>query len=266
MTDKTSLPGAADLTDERCQQLARDLTARFGTPLLSSNEIRAFAGELAALSGSPQPQPVAEQYAKCYVCDRPMDGKSEDDCHCFHRKELAPSVEPVAVKEAKPVIYVDQGGALHSSVSKEQVEAILGPHIDHIRFHLATPQAAPKAEPPLKVTACYFPDAGEADLSWERGAKKVGLTVKVTHKQGIELAAVVWPCIEWDATSKALATPHTGVEGVSEERLDEIMRVCMQIANRYAFVGDAAFPRGREKLRAVLAAQPVAGHQGGEHV
>lgn len=22
----------------------------------------------------------------CYVCSRPMDGKAEDDCHCFHRK------------------------------------------------------------------------------------------------------------------------------------------------------------------------------------
>lgn len=36
---------------------------------------------------------------------------------------------------------------------------------------------------------------------------------------------------------------------LSEEQLDSIMRVCIQIANRYAFVGDAAFPRGREKLR-----------------
>ena len=31
------------------------------------------------------------------------------------------------------------------------------------------------------------------------------------------------------------------------------MRVCMSIAERYAFVGDKAFPRGREKLRAALA-------------
>jgi hypothetical protein len=31
----------------------------------------------------------SEQYVRCYVCDRPMDGLSEDDCHCFHRKELA---------------------------------------------------------------------------------------------------------------------------------------------------------------------------------
>jgi hypothetical protein len=25
----------------------------------------------------------------CYVCDRPMDGRSEDDCHCFHRRAAA---------------------------------------------------------------------------------------------------------------------------------------------------------------------------------
>jgi hypothetical protein len=25
----------------------------------------------------------------CYVCGGPMDGSSEDDCHCFHRKASA---------------------------------------------------------------------------------------------------------------------------------------------------------------------------------
>lgn len=30
-----------------------------------------------------------QQFAPCYVCGRPMDGLSEDDCHCFHRRELA---------------------------------------------------------------------------------------------------------------------------------------------------------------------------------
>jgi hypothetical protein len=25
----------------------------------------------------------------CYVCDGPLDGSSEEDCHCFHRKALA---------------------------------------------------------------------------------------------------------------------------------------------------------------------------------
>lgn len=40
----------------------------------------------------------------------------------------------------------------------------------------------------------------------------------------------------------------------TDEQMDAIMRVCMNIADRYAFVGDAAFPRGREKLRAAIAA------------
>lgn len=28
------------------------------------------------------------QFKSCYVCGGPLDGKSEDDCHCFHRMEL----------------------------------------------------------------------------------------------------------------------------------------------------------------------------------
>lgn len=32
-------------------------------------------------------------YEPCYVCGRPMDGLSEDDCHCFHFKQLR-SVAP----------------------------------------------------------------------------------------------------------------------------------------------------------------------------
>ena len=31
-------------------------------------------------------------FEECYVCGRPMDGLSEDDCHCFHRKELRASL------------------------------------------------------------------------------------------------------------------------------------------------------------------------------
>lgn len=32
---------------------------------------------------------AAAAFKPCWVCGRPMDGLSEDDCHCFHRKELA---------------------------------------------------------------------------------------------------------------------------------------------------------------------------------
>jgi hypothetical protein len=49
-------------------------------------------------------------------------------------------------------------------------------------------------------------------------------------------------------------TSLPGAADLTDERMDEIMRVVQAIANRYAFVGDAAFPRGREKLREVLAA------------
>jgi hypothetical protein len=30
---------------------------------------------------------VLGEFKPCYVCGNPMDGKSEDDCHCFHRME-----------------------------------------------------------------------------------------------------------------------------------------------------------------------------------
>ena len=57
-----------------------------------------------------------------------------------------------------------------------------------------------------------------------------------------------------DKTPSGLPQPQTVAEALTDERMDEIMRVVQAIANRYAFVGDAAFPRGREKLREVLSA------------
>lgn len=57
-----------------------------------------------------EPRPPAGQqdsgekavYAKCYVCDKPMDGTSEDDCHCFHRRELAATAsEATAAQQEK---------------------------------------------------------------------------------------------------------------------------------------------------------------------
>lgn len=49
--------------------------------------------------------PVPEQnYAKCYVCDKPMDGKSEDDCHCFHRRELASETVSVLAKVSDSLV------------------------------------------------------------------------------------------------------------------------------------------------------------------
>jgi hypothetical protein len=56
----------------------------------------------------------------------------------------------------------------------------------------------------------------------------------------------------WGGAIWAMSAAPTGAP-LTDERMDEIMRVAQSIANRYAFVGDAAFPRGREKLREVLA-------------
>lgn len=38
-------------------------------------------------------------FEDCYVCGRPMDGLSEDDCHCFHRKELRASLAASAAAD-----------------------------------------------------------------------------------------------------------------------------------------------------------------------
>lgn len=47
--------------------------------------IEEYAGAALIRSGE---QAIDPKYKPCYVCERPMDGLSEDDCHCFHRKEL----------------------------------------------------------------------------------------------------------------------------------------------------------------------------------
>ena len=62
-----------------------------------------------------------------------------------------------------------------------------------------------KLVPALEVTACYFPKAGEAELTWERlgeDGKRFGMTVKVTPEQGESLANVVYPCVPWLAATQ----------------------------------------------------------------
>ncbi|AMM23026.1 hypothetical protein [Variovorax sp. PAMC 28711] len=57
----------------------------------SADQMREY-GRLCALSLHPAPsaaEPGEPTYAECFVCGRLMDGLSEDDCHCFHRKEIA---------------------------------------------------------------------------------------------------------------------------------------------------------------------------------
>lgn len=73
-------------------------------PLSSYNPDRASQYDAHKAGWEPvykRAAPVPEQnYAECWVCGRPMDGKSEDDCHCFHRKELAP-LPPAALAAAR---------------------------------------------------------------------------------------------------------------------------------------------------------------------
>lgn len=55
-------------------------------------------GILAKLPATRAPSvPTTEQFVDCYVCGRKMDGSSEDDCHCFHRKQIlaAPATKPL---------------------------------------------------------------------------------------------------------------------------------------------------------------------------
>lgn len=58
----------------------------------SYSDEEALAAGLRVLSLHPAPsaaEPGAPTYAECFVCGRLMDGLSEDECHCFHRKEFA---------------------------------------------------------------------------------------------------------------------------------------------------------------------------------
>ena len=45
---------------------------------------------MAGLSDPPDNE-APSRWLPCWVCNRPMDGLSEADCHCFHRKERAPT-------------------------------------------------------------------------------------------------------------------------------------------------------------------------------
>jgi len=61
-----------------------------------------------------------------------------------------------------------------------------------------------------KISACYFPGKGEAELTWENleTHEKAFLTVKVDEETGSQIARTVMPCVYSNATSEC----HRGEE------------------------------------------------------
>lgn len=57
-----------------------------------------------------------------------------------------------------------------------------------------------------RITACYFPSVGEADLTWEdiNTHMTAAMTVKVTPEQGNQLAEVVPACVFWEGAALGL--------------------------------------------------------------
>ena len=55
-----------------------------------------------------------------------------------------------------------------------------------------------------KISACYFPEQAEAELTWERlsDGAVCFLTVKITPEQGDELAKVIGPCVYYGAVKR----------------------------------------------------------------
>lgn len=47
----------------------------------------------------------------------------------------------------------------------------------------------------IKVSACYFPVAGEAELTFSDGYETLAMTVKVNANEGNKLARIVTPCV-----------------------------------------------------------------------
>ena len=133
--DKATVEGLMALVDTYRHRL---VSSRNGDAMCeigaTYNAIRAYAAQLA------QPSAPATEYAECYVCARPMDGLSEDDCHCFHRKEFAaapPSAPTDAQPAAQPLVakvtaaQFDAAWSAFGATQFEDLHSVLS--IDHIR-------------------------------------------------------------------------------------------------------------------------------------
>lgn len=72
--------------------VADDLLGGFTMHTEADDIVAIFMAGRASLAAAQSP------FEECYVCGRPMDGLSEDDCHCFHRKELRASLAASAVE------------------------------------------------------------------------------------------------------------------------------------------------------------------------
>lgn len=116
---------------------------------------------------APNKSPLANYILQKMLLTNRADPFSVDTI-CIHIADVRHIVE-----DSTPVVYVDNAGQVVARVSGEQVEAVLGPHIDSIRGSapaIATPEFnslpadwVPSPETLKKIEEMGFVEAGQKD-------------------------------------------------------------------------------------------------------
>jgi len=200
-----------------------------------------------------------------------------DDCTDFERDALAAPADGAApvpsmvismdegAKEPRVVSWNDLAPGTHAlyaaPVTEHPASAELPPMPDHV---LADLQSANEHMTMwAKGLANYVPRSAYDDAPGQRPAtiadvkKAAAFLAPRLHKASFALQDYFAAIDQLRRASPATAAVPEPV-GLKDEQVDEVMRACMRVDSSYAFVGDAAFPRGRETVRAALAS--LAGH------
>ena len=154
------------------------------------------------MTNPKDPRPMtAETYVDCYVCGRPMDGLSEADCHCFHRKEVSRPMDAVAPASATEAMIWEDGTLLEPLTEEEVfrfMQSNVGPRngptaiilarywkTHPARAVLSAPKGAPVEATPL--TEEQIIDATE-HIDTSRNGYFVHIARAIEHAHGIRAA------------------------------------------------------------------------------